>query len=147
MQPALLNTRTLLLKTAPFFSCKNSNLSTRTGYVSILRAAAPSDILFGSEGRNCYNILLLCHIIISPDCTAGRLADSSPATPAVHYGVLAVNKTDITRWCGFCSGLLVLSCSVTNMVGSQKFSVSVWCRNRLPSRCIHYFPKQNSSFL
>lgn len=63
---------------------------------------------------------------MSPDCTAGRLADSSPATPAVHYGVLAVNKTDITRWCGFCSGLLVLSCSVTNMVGSQKFSLCLY---------------------
>lgn len=104
-------------------------------------------ILFDSEGRKCYNILLLRYIVISPDCTAGRLADSSPTSPAVHYGILAVNKTDITRWCGFCSGLLVLSCSVTNMVGSQKFPVSVWGRNRLPSRCIHYFPQEDSPFL
>jgi hypothetical protein len=147
MQPGSFNTNTPLLEIATFFSYKHSNLSVWTRYISILPEPAPSDILFGSEGRNCNNILLLRYIVISSDCTAGRLADSSPATPAVHYGVLAVNKTDITRWCGFCSGLLVLSCSVTNTVGSQKYSVSVWGRNRLPSRCIHYFPKQGSSFL
>jgi hypothetical protein len=68
-------------------------------------------------------------MVTRSDCTGSggweRLADSSPATPAVHYGDLAVNKTDITRWRGFCSGLLVLSSGVTNMVGPQKFPTCV----------------------
>jgi hypothetical protein len=71
------------------------------------------------------------------------MADSSAETPAVHYGNLAVNKTDITRWCG----LLVLGCNVTNMVGSQKSSLSVWGGNRLPNTCVHYFTMHGLSLL